>query len=209
MTTITLRPATADDRTFIDGLSPRLSGVPRPAWHDLAAMEGFQDRHMAASFAPVDGAATLIACAEDGRRLGYIHLRPARDGVTDEPCGYVSPARHDAGGGRHGRCGSPDGRRRGLGARPRLSAAEPRRVRRQQARGRVLRAARLPLGDLPHGQAAIATRLRMLRIDIAREALVDARIDVRLHRADRVRRRSIATGSTDRAGCASRPASAP
>ncbi|MBN9086637.1 MAG: GNAT family N-acetyltransferase [Reyranella sp.] len=90
MTTIILRRAAADDRSFIDGLSPRLSGVPRPPWHDLAAMEGFQDRHMVASFAPVDGAETLIACAEDGRRLGYIHLRPARDGVTDEPCGYVS-----------------------------------------------------------------------------------------------------------------------
>ena len=90
MTTITLRPAAADDRAFIDSLSPRLSGVPRPAWHDAAAMEGFQDRHMAASFAAVDGAETLIACAADGRRLGYIHLRPARDGVTDEPCGYIS-----------------------------------------------------------------------------------------------------------------------
>jgi GNAT superfamily N-acetyltransferase len=90
MTTITLRPAGPDDRAFIDGLSPRLSSVPRPAWHDLAAMERFQDRHMEASFAPVDGASTLIACTEDGRRLGYIHLRPAKDGVTDEPCGYVS-----------------------------------------------------------------------------------------------------------------------
>jgi len=90
MTTITLRPATADDRAFIDGLSPRLSGVPRPPWHDQAAMEEFQDRHMAASFAPVEGASTLIAYAEDGRRLGYVHLRPGRDGVTDEPCGYIS-----------------------------------------------------------------------------------------------------------------------
>ena len=90
MTTITLRPAGPDDRAFIDGLSPRLSGVPGPAWHDLVAMEGFQDRHMEASFAPVDGASTLIACAEDNRRLGYIHLRPAKDGVTDEPCGYIS-----------------------------------------------------------------------------------------------------------------------
>ena len=90
MTTITLRAATGDDRIFIDGLSSRLSSVPRPAWHDLVAMEGFQDRHMAASFAPAEGAATLIACAEDGKRLGYIHLRPAKDGVTDEPCGYIS-----------------------------------------------------------------------------------------------------------------------
>jgi GNAT superfamily N-acetyltransferase len=90
MTNITLRPAAADDRAFIDSLSPRLSSVPRPAWHDMAAMEGFQDRHMAASFAPVDGASTLIAYAEDGKHLGYIHLRPGKDGVTDEPCGYVS-----------------------------------------------------------------------------------------------------------------------
>jgi GNAT superfamily N-acetyltransferase len=88
--TITLRPAAVDDRPFIDGLSARLSGVPAPAWHDTAAMEGFQDRHMAASFAPVEGAETLIACAADGRRLGYMHLRPAKDGVTDEPCGYIS-----------------------------------------------------------------------------------------------------------------------
>ena len=90
MTTVTLRPATDGDRPFIDSLSPRLSSVPRPAWHDLAAMEGFQDRHLSASFSPVEGAATLIACAEDGRRLGYIHLRPGKDGVTDEPCGYIS-----------------------------------------------------------------------------------------------------------------------
>ncbi|HSN62758.1 MAG TPA: hypothetical protein VLS26_01065, partial [Azonexus sp.] len=68
MTTVTLRPATDDDRLFIDSLSPRLSSVPRPAWHDLAAMEGFQDRHMAASFTPIDGASTMIACAQDGRR---------------------------------------------------------------------------------------------------------------------------------------------
>lgn len=90
MGTVTLRPATDDDRPFIDSLSPRLSSVPRPAWHDLAAMEGFQDRHMAGSFTPIDGAATMIACAQDGRRLGYIHLRPGKDGVTDEPCGYIS-----------------------------------------------------------------------------------------------------------------------
>lgn len=47
---------------------------------------------MAATFAPaeLEGAATLIAETADGRRLGYIHMRPGKDGVTDEPCGYVS-----------------------------------------------------------------------------------------------------------------------
>jgi ribosomal protein S18 acetylase RimI-like enzyme len=90
MSPVTLRPATPDDRTFIESLSPRLSGVPRPPWHDLAAMEDFQDRHLAGSLAPAEGSATLIACSEDGRRLGYIHLRPGKDGVTNEPCGYIS-----------------------------------------------------------------------------------------------------------------------
>ena len=91
MTTITLRPATADDRAFIDGLSPRLSGVPRPAWHDVAAMEGLPGpAHGGVVRAGRTALRRLIACAEDGRRLGYIHLRPGKDGVTDEPCGYVS-----------------------------------------------------------------------------------------------------------------------
>jgi len=45
---VSVRPATADDRAFIDSLSPRLARVPGPPWHDTAAMDGFQDRHMAA-----------------------------------------------------------------------------------------------------------------------------------------------------------------
>ncbi len=55
-------------------------------------MEGFQDRYMAATFSPaeLEGASTLIAEAADGRRLGYIHVRPGKDGVSDEPCGYIS-----------------------------------------------------------------------------------------------------------------------
>lgn len=88
---ITLRPAETSDREFLSGLSPRLSGVPGPAWHDLAAMEGFQSRYMAATFAAPDkNAQTLVAWSGDGHRLGYVHMRPGKDGVTDEPCGYVS-----------------------------------------------------------------------------------------------------------------------
>ncbi len=91
MTTIELRDARPDDRDFLQSLSPRLSGVPGPAWHDLAAMEGFQARYMAATFAAADKSSqTLVAWSDDGRRLGYVHMRPGKDGVTDEPCGYVS-----------------------------------------------------------------------------------------------------------------------
>ena len=89
---ITLRPARSTDTEFLAGLSPRLSGVPGPSWHDRAAMDGFQTRYMASTFAPesLEDASTLIAEAADGRRLGYVHVRPGKDGVTDEPCGYVS-----------------------------------------------------------------------------------------------------------------------
>lgn len=89
---IHLRPARPSDTDFLTSLSPRLSGVPGPAWHDLPAMEGFQERYMAATFSPaaLEGTATLVAETADGRRLGYIHMRPGKDGVTDEPCGYVS-----------------------------------------------------------------------------------------------------------------------
>jgi ribosomal protein S18 acetylase RimI-like enzyme len=91
MTAFELRPARPDDREFLLSLSPRLSGVPGPAWHDLAAMEGFQERYMAATLAAADPSAqTLVACSADGKRLGYIHMRAGKDGVTDEPCGYVS-----------------------------------------------------------------------------------------------------------------------
>ena len=91
MTTLELRTARPEDGDFLQALSPRLSGVPGPAWHDLAAMEGFQSRYMAATLAATDGnTQTLIAWSNDGRRLGYVHMRPGKDGVTDEPCGYVS-----------------------------------------------------------------------------------------------------------------------
>eukprot|EP01036_Dinobryon_divergens_P006223 gene6223-8258_t len=68
MQAIELRPAQPEDRDFLHSLSPRLSGVPGPAWHDLKAMEGFQDRYMAATFANVDPAAqTLVAWSADGK----------------------------------------------------------------------------------------------------------------------------------------------
>ncbi len=88
---IVIRDADPSDSDFMAGLSPRLSGVPGPSWHTRAAMDGFQDRHMAATVdAAIAGSRTLVALSEEGRRLGYIHMQPGKDGVTDEPCGYVA-----------------------------------------------------------------------------------------------------------------------
>lgn len=92
MSGIEIKPAAPNDMDFVIGLSPRLAHVPGPAWHTTGAMEGFQERYMSSTFAPsaLDDARTLIAWSKEGRRLGYIHMRPGKDGVTDEPCGYVS-----------------------------------------------------------------------------------------------------------------------
>lgn len=88
---VEVRDATAADRDFLFGLAPRLAGVPRPDWHDAGAMAAFQDRFMAATLGkPAEGALTLVAASGGGQRLGYVHARPGRDGVTDEPCGHVA-----------------------------------------------------------------------------------------------------------------------
>ena len=92
MSAIEIKPAAATDMGFVKSLSPRLAHVPGPVWHTIEAMEGFQDRYMSSTFAPtaLEGSRTLIAWSTEGQRLGYIHMRPGKDGVTDEPCGYVS-----------------------------------------------------------------------------------------------------------------------
>lgn len=86
-----IRLASDADLPFVLSLTPRLSGVPRPAWHNLTDMVAFQDRFMKATLQPeASGAATYIAINASNDSIGYIHIQPGRDGVTDEPCGYVS-----------------------------------------------------------------------------------------------------------------------
>ncbi|TDM90396.1 hypothetical protein CEE89_14045, partial [Lactobacillus crispatus] len=63
---VRVREATRSDRDFLSALSPRLSGVPGPAWHGLEAMEQFQDRYMAATVnQAVENSRTLIAVSDD------------------------------------------------------------------------------------------------------------------------------------------------
>ena len=74
MTAIELRTARPEDRDFLQSLSPRLSGVPGPAWHDLAAMEGFQARYMAATAFAVMALAGLAVAAAYDRRIAAIFV---------------------------------------------------------------------------------------------------------------------------------------
>ena len=89
--TVRVREACPSDHDFLFDLAPRLSGVPRPAWHSLSAMEQFQSSFMTATLSnAAEGSRTLVAISQDDVRLGYIHMQPGKDGVTNEPCGYVA-----------------------------------------------------------------------------------------------------------------------
>ncbi|HYD32234.1 MAG TPA: N-acetyltransferase [Azospirillaceae bacterium] len=90
MTAITIRPATPADLPFIYGLSPRLAGVGRLPWRTAAEIRHFQDSFMKAALeTPPAGAATFIAAAADGAPLGFLHVEPARDIITETACGYI------------------------------------------------------------------------------------------------------------------------
>lgn len=86
---LAVRPATEADRPFILGLAPRLAGVARMDWREAADIARFQDAFMATSLA-VAGSESLIACASDGTRLGFVHVEPATDPMDGTLCGYVS-----------------------------------------------------------------------------------------------------------------------
>jgi GNAT superfamily N-acetyltransferase len=88
---VRVREVNRSDDDFLLALSPRLSGVPRPEWQTLDSMEQFHSRFMTATLHnAVENSRTLIAVSQDTVRLGYIHMRPGKDGVTDEECGYVA-----------------------------------------------------------------------------------------------------------------------
>lgn len=89
---VTVRPASEADRPFMFGLASRLAGVARLPWRDPAEAAHFQDAYMRGALVdhPVAGAVTLIAVDGQGTPLGFIHVEPARDSLTEADCGYVS-----------------------------------------------------------------------------------------------------------------------
>ncbi len=89
--TIVIRPATLDDRAFIDSLDDRLiqeAAVPGITRENLDA---FQHRYTQTALdeAP-SGSAIMIATDAAGTPLGYIHLEPTEDGLSRTTAGYVS-----------------------------------------------------------------------------------------------------------------------
>lgn len=89
--TITIRPASAEDASWILPLSARLHDFGPPAWRPREQM----DRAVAASIdealrTPADGQTVIVAEDADGAPAGFIHLHPAEDFFTGERHTHVS-----------------------------------------------------------------------------------------------------------------------
>jgi GNAT superfamily N-acetyltransferase len=79
------------DRAFIRSLNRRLSDVIEAPTHSRDEVVAFQDRFTASAWGADAGhAATLVAASDDGRRLGYVHVREGTDDIANEKCGYIA-----------------------------------------------------------------------------------------------------------------------
>ena len=80
-----------DDRDFVLGLLPRLSGMDLPSWLTKTALDDFNQAAMqkAMDDMPAD-AALLIAVDESQSPAGFIYLTTEADYFTGEKLGYIS-----------------------------------------------------------------------------------------------------------------------
>ena len=92
MNAVTIRHAMAEDLPFCHNLAFRLAEVARLPWREQAEVDDFQRRYMrsALKIPPAAGSAIFLATEQNGEQLGFLHVEPAPDSITGEPCGYVS-----------------------------------------------------------------------------------------------------------------------
>jgi GNAT superfamily N-acetyltransferase len=90
---IRVRPARggdADDRAFLRAMAPRLE-TGMPPWIAAGTLAAAVARSVLDALqAGREGEAILVAEDAQGRRLGFVYVTTTRDGLSDEPLGYVS-----------------------------------------------------------------------------------------------------------------------
>lgn len=97
-----IRPATADDLEWVRALIPRLHEFGPPSYRPTGAMNASE---AAATVAAIEGGVdriVLVAEADDGKPLGFIHLETATDFFTRERHGHISTIVVDPGAERQG-----------------------------------------------------------------------------------------------------------
>ena len=87
---IRVRPATADDRTFILELVPELLAFGPPAWRNSQEMIATDTRVIDAALGGhTEGASVFVADDGQGTRLGFTHVAPLWDYYLEQPCGHI------------------------------------------------------------------------------------------------------------------------
>jgi GNAT superfamily N-acetyltransferase len=91
VTSLRIRPATAEDRDFMFAQAARLAAVAELPWHTDHDVLRFQHRFMNSALArPASESATFIAEDDSTGRLGFVHVEASTDAVTLESCAYLS-----------------------------------------------------------------------------------------------------------------------
>lgn len=88
-TTVTIRAANCGDHDFIFALSPSLAEVAKLPWHNEEDMQSMQDSYITEMLKPSKQPTTTLLAEFKGKRLGFVHARTHKDGISGEIAGTV------------------------------------------------------------------------------------------------------------------------
>lgn len=87
---LTLRPATTDDRAFLSALADRLADFETPAWRSRAQVAEGDRRDLLAALDEPPPASELVIAELDGAPEGCLHVVTKADFFTLRPHGHIS-----------------------------------------------------------------------------------------------------------------------
>ena len=87
--TITIRPATIDDKDFILSMVPRLVEFGPPRWRDKEKLVAFDRKVLDNELSNPHGDDAIFVAEENKKKLGFIHVRFGSDYYYKEKHGHV------------------------------------------------------------------------------------------------------------------------
>jgi len=87
--TISLRPARADDESYLLGLTGRLASFPLPGWRTAREIDVADHPALLAALRDPDPTTLLLVAELNGTRRGYIFVTSRVDFFTAAPHGHI------------------------------------------------------------------------------------------------------------------------
>lgn len=87
---ITIRPAQADDRTFLSDIADRLADFDPPSWRPATEIAAGDRRDLLAAIDDPPQASALVIAELDGAPAGCLHVLTRTDFFTLKPHGHIS-----------------------------------------------------------------------------------------------------------------------